>query len=128
MSSNAQIFLRNYGNYELSKIMDPEMLRDGIMPFDSTTADFSITNDGRLEACSIPMVPEDTNLKIKPKFLALENRPLFEALKKAGTSLGRISVVNGVLSQEYSDVRVGKPMSNALNTCAWVEISLKFVK
>ena len=128
MSSNAKIFARNYGNYEISSIMDPEMLKDGTLPFNSNMADFSITNNGKVFACTIPKVPEDTLLKIKPAELALQNKQLFQDLQIEGKDLGRFSVVNGVLSFEYSQVLVGKQMLNALNTSAWVEISLKFVK
>jgi hypothetical protein len=129
MSSNAKIFFRNYGNFDLSSIMDPEMLKDSTLPFSSnTSADWSMTNDSTLQSCTIPAVPDDTSYKIKPALLSNRNKELFRDLQTEGKELGRVSYILPGLSQEYSDVRVGKKMLNVGNACAWVEIALKFNK
>lgn len=127
-TNNAQIFLKNFSNFEISKYIDPDSLRSIMVPLNNEKTDFSIANGGELFPIIMNAVPEDTSFKINASALKRDNNTVFLALSSAGTNLGSVIFSNGNLTTNYTQVFVSKQLALSGNIGEFIDMSLKFQK
>lgn len=125
-NNNSQIFLRNFGDFEITKYFDPQSLKDMEIPVQSTKAEFEVTNHDVLVTCKTPSVVEDTTFKLNASILKNDNDAVFRALSEAGRDLGAATFSSGNLSREYSQVVVSSPIKNMGNNATFTSVSVKF--
>ncbi|MGK0468868.1 hypothetical protein [Clostridium sp.] len=127
-TNNVQIFLKDFGNFEITKYFDPESLSDLSAPQSSTKAEFFITNGDRLAVCKLPSVVEDTTFTLNASFLKEDNQRVYDAFIEQGTNLGRVSFSNGNVSRDYSQLWVSKGIDLKGNKAKFSDVSVKFQK
>ena len=127
-NNNAQIFLKNFGNFEITKYFDPEALKTLVIPSSSDAADFKITNGGELKTCVIPAVPEDTTLKLNGSSLKRDNARLYNALIVKGSELGQATFSSGNETTIFSSTVVSNELKLMGNPSEFSDVAVKFVR
>lgn len=128
-NSNIRIFLKAFGNFELTKYHDPEALRTLVIDDVNYQITHNIINNGELASGTVPMIPADTTLKLHSYNLKRDNASVYDALRNPSVDgLGQVTVQNGNNTQNYSNVKVITGFKLTGNPSEFNEVVLKFVK
>lgn len=129
MNTNIQIFLKGFGNFELTKYFDPEALRTLVIDDVNYQMTHNMINNGEVGSGSSPMAPGDTTLKLHSYNLKRDNNTVFDALRNPKVDgLGMVTVNNGNNSQTYSNVKVVTGLKVTSNPAEFNEVTVKFFK
>lgn len=128
-NTNLQIFLKNFGNFELTKYHDPDALKSLVIDDLNYQMNHNILNSGEVVSGSVPMIPADTTLRLHSFNLKRDNARLYEALKNpTSDGLGAAVVSNGNNTVNYSNIKVSLGFKQVGNFSEFNEVSVKFVK
>jgi hypothetical protein len=127
-TNNVQIFLKNFGNFEITKYFDPEALKTLAVNPNGDVADFKITNNNELQTCIIPGVVEDTVLKVNASLIKRDNKRIYDALQIVGSELGEVLWSTGNETTTFSKCVVSVKMNLMGNPSEFADVSVKFHK
>ena len=75
-----KIVFKNFGNYDLTRVMDLSELEDLDIPVQNTEATFVVTGENDVNASVKPKVPDSVSHKILARKLKEENIKLYNEL------------------------------------------------
>ncbi len=127
-TNNVQIFLKNFGNFEITKYFDPEALKTLAVNPNGDVADFKITNNNELQTCIIPGVVEDTVLKVNASLIKRDNKRIYDALQIVGSELGEVLWSTGNETTTFAKCVVSVKMTLMGNPSEFTDVSVKFHK
>jgi len=125
-TNNAQLFLDNYGGFDYFSICDASadfQIEDAL-----ETASFTVTQDGSHKAKIMNQVVPDTATSPRASDLKERNLRLYNALFKAGTSLGGAVLNRGNTTVKYQLFVGEKPMTENMNPAGYSSVGIKFIR
>jgi hypothetical protein len=126
----SQYKFKNFGNYDLSNVMDLTDVENLDIPFQNTEVTFVATGASDVNVSVKPKVPDSVTFKILGYKLKQENRKMYDALSTPtkDRSLGSCIMSNGTQTQIFSKVLVEKGLDFKGSYEMHTTISLKFIK
>lgn len=128
-NNNIQIFLKNFGNFEITKYAEPDSLKSLVIDDVDYTIDYKKLNGGEIVGGQVDMIPADTSIKLNSFSLKRDQPRLYEALRNpVRTGLGAATASNVNNTQEYSNILVVTGFKQMGNPAEFNEVVVKFVK
>lgn len=128
-NNNIQIFLKSFGNFEITKYHEPDSLKTLVIDDVDYQLDHKIVNGGESVTGISPMVPGDTTLKLNSFLLKRDNARLFEALRNPTVDgLGAATGSNGNNTQQYTNIKVVTGFKQIGNPSEFNDVVVKFFK
>ena len=127
-TNNSQLFLNNFGGYDLFSKADPAQIADLMIEDAIETAQFTVTQDGSHKAKIFNQVVPDTQISIRASDVKNDNLRLYNALLRAGNDLGTATLNRGNTTTTYKIFNGEKPMIDSGNPASYAQVNLKFIK
>lgn len=126
----AQIFFRNFGNFDLTQVMDKADLEGLDLPTQNTEATFVMTGDSDVNASVKPKVPDSITFKILGRKIKELNSKFYNALQnpEKSRSLGACTWSSGADTEIFSKVLIEKGLDKKGSYEMHTTIVLKFIK
>lgn len=126
----AQIFLQNFGGFDLTQAMDKADLEGLDLPIQNTQVTFVVTGDSDVNASVKPKEPDSITFKVLGRKIKELNPKLYNALQNPDKSrlLGPCTWSSGVETQKFSKVLIDKGLDKKGSYEMHTTITLKFIK
>lgn len=128
-NNNAQIFVKNFGKFELSKYAEPDGLKTLVIDDVDYQMEYKKVNGGEVVGSQVDMMPGDTTINLNSFLLKRDNARMYEALRNPTIlGLGPVTVSNGNNTFDYSNLRVVTGFKQVGNPAEFQAVVFKFVK
>lgn len=126
----ANLFFKNYGNFDLTQTVDKADLEGLDLPIQNTEVTFVTTGDADVNASVKPKTPDSITFKILGRKLKQLNSKLYNDLLNppASRSLGSCTWSSGIDTQIFSKVLIEKGLDKKGSYEMHTTIALKFIK
>jgi len=126
----AQIYFRNFGNFDLTQAMDKTDLEGLDLPVQNTEATFVVTGDADVNASVKPKVPDSITFKVLARKIKELSPKFYNALlnPEKSRSLGSCTWSSGADTEIFSKVLIEKGLDKKGSYEMHTTIALKFIK
>jgi len=132
MSRNtiASIIFRNFGNFDLTTVMDKADLENLDIPLQNTEVTAVVTGDSDVNFSVKPKAPDSVTFKILGWKLKELNRSLYKELSEpsASRSLGSAIILSGADTNIFTKVLIEKGLDQKGSYQMHTSVTLKFIK